>query len=437
MKLSFLSLAVFGLSAFAAQAQTERVVVNPATGVVTAPLPLTVPAGQFKVGTQTLTLPNGTIVGTSDTQTLTNKTISGASNTLSNIAWSAIVSTPTSAAAFGIANGGQMDNLATQGQDGDAGSIVYQNEPVIYGATSASGAAPAYAFAGSHATGLNWDGTNLALYTANGVALSVTGSTGAITIGGTLNVGATTASSLSTASVNNLTFTDPGTGSGATTVTMTAGKTFSVANTVTLQATDGSTLNIGAGGTLGTAAYLTAGVAANNVVQLDGSAKLPAVDGSQLTNLPSSGSGTQTAWQVYCPPGASVNSGTPFTPDGSIYSWNPAESQEDPLNLGSSVAAITPPAGLYLMTATVDWYMATGASNEEAWMYITRSGAIVQAEVTYAPSPSSITGHVQLTATFVAYASGSDTFTVTTYQTNDSADAETLSFMSLGAVLSK
>jgi hypothetical protein len=40
---------------------------------------------------------------------------------------------------------------------------------------------------------------------------------------------------------------------------------------------------------LGSAAVLTAGTSANNAVQLDGSARLPAVDGSQLTNLPSSG----------------------------------------------------------------------------------------------------------------------------------------------------
>ena len=38
---------------------------------------------------------------------------------------------------------------------------------------------------------------------------------------------------------------------------------------------------------LGTAATLNAGTAANNAVQLDGSARLPAVDGSQLTNLSS------------------------------------------------------------------------------------------------------------------------------------------------------
>ena len=40
---------------------------------------------------------------------------------------------------------------------------------------------------------------------------------------------------------------------------------------------------------LGSAAVLTAGTSASNAVQLDGSARLPAVDGSQLTNLPSTG----------------------------------------------------------------------------------------------------------------------------------------------------
>jgi hypothetical protein len=42
--------------------------------------------------------------------------------------------------------------------------------------------------------------------------------------------------------------------------------------------------------TLGTAAALDVGTSATNVVQLDGSARLPAVDGSQLTNLPSGAS---------------------------------------------------------------------------------------------------------------------------------------------------
>lgn len=42
----------------------------------------------------------------------------------------------------------------------------------------------------------------------------------------------------------------------------------------------------------GTAGLLTVGTGASNLIQLDGSSKLPAVDGSQLTNLPGGGSGT-------------------------------------------------------------------------------------------------------------------------------------------------
>jgi len=47
--------------------------------------------------------------------------------------------------------------------------------------------------------------------------------------------------------------------------------------------------------TLGTAAALDVGASASNVVQLDGSARLPAVDGSQLTNLPSASAPSVTS----------------------------------------------------------------------------------------------------------------------------------------------
>lgn len=60
---------------------------------------------------------------------------------------------------------------------------------------------------------------------------------------------------------------------------------------------------------LGSAATLTAGTSANNVVQLDGSAKIPAIDGSQLTNLPTE-LPTQTG-----------NSGKYLTTNGSVVSW--------------------------------------------------------------------------------------------------------------------
>lgn len=53
-------------------------------------------------------------------------------------------------------------------------------------------------------------------------------------------------------SINKVTITQP---ASAATITIYNGKTFTCTNTLTLQATDGSTLWIGTGGTLGSAAY--------------------------------------------------------------------------------------------------------------------------------------------------------------------------------------
>ena len=57
--------------------------------------------------------------------------------------------------------------------------------------------------------------------------------------------------------------------------------------TITLDADDLATSRNSLG--LGSASTLSAGTAAANLVQLDGSGKLPAVDGSALTNLPGGG----------------------------------------------------------------------------------------------------------------------------------------------------
>ena len=58
--------------------------------------------------------------------------------------------------------------------------------------------------------------------------------------------------------------------------------------TLATVATTGAYSDLSGTPTLGTAAALDVGTSASNVVQLDGSARLPAVDGSQLTNLPGS-----------------------------------------------------------------------------------------------------------------------------------------------------
>lgn len=114
------------------------------------------------------------------------------------------------------------------------------------------------------------------------------------------------------AGVTMLTFNSPLTG-GVVTSTGSAGvlangitnsflaqmppNTIKLNNTAsTANAIDGSVAQARSLLGLGTAALLDTGTAAGNVVKLDGSGKLPAVDGSQLTNLAAAGSirkGTQ------------------------------------------------------------------------------------------------------------------------------------------------
>jgi len=77
----------------------------------------------------------------------------------------------------------------------------------------------------------------------------------------------------------------------ATVATTGAYSDLSGTPTLATVATTGAYSDLSGTPTLGTAAALDVGTSASNVVQLDGSARLPAVDGSQLTNLPSGGGG--------------------------------------------------------------------------------------------------------------------------------------------------
>ena len=82
-----------------------------------------------------------------------------------------------------------------------------------------------------------------------------------------------------------------GTPSLATVATTGAYSDLSGTPSLATVATTGAYSDLSGTPTLGTAAALNVGTSASQVVQLDGSAKLPAVDGSQLTNLPSGGGG--------------------------------------------------------------------------------------------------------------------------------------------------
>ncbi len=94
---------------------------------------------------------------------------------------------------------------------------------------------------------------------------------------------------LTNKSINGLTIT-----SSTGTLTITNGKTFSVSNTLTLTGTDGSTLNIGAGGTLGTAAYTAATAYEVPLTFSTGLTRTTNTITANAVNLATSGSGGVT-----------------------------------------------------------------------------------------------------------------------------------------------
>lgn len=117
----------------------------------------------------------------------------------------------------------------------------------------------------------------------------------------------------------NLYFTT-GRASAAAPVQSVAGRTGNVTLSVSdlsglaPVATSGAYSDLSGRPTLGTAASLNTGTSAGNVVALDGTGRLPAVDGSQLTGLPPGG---VTSIALSAPSGFSV-SGSPITTSGTL-----------------------------------------------------------------------------------------------------------------------
>lgn len=126
-------------------------------------------------------------------------------------------------------------------------------------------------------------GTMIASDGTNFVSLGAIDSIGLSAIRGDLGLGtAATTASTAYATAAQGTKADSALQSGGEAVQSVAGKT----GTVSLFKADISDL------VLGTAAPLDVGTSANNVVQLNGSAQLPAVDGSNLTGISSAVEGT-------------------------------------------------------------------------------------------------------------------------------------------------
>ena len=101
---------------------------------------------------------------------------------------------------------------------------------------------------------------------------------------------------------------------------------------------------------LGTAAVLDVGTSANNIVQLDGTGKLPAVDGSQLTNLP--GGGTPSALPIMVLKSNAADAGFGPTIGSLIVPWN-LETYKDTgfshSNTTNTTRAIVDNDGTYLI----------------------------------------------------------------------------------------
>lgn len=117
---------------------------------------------------------------------------------------------------------------------------------------------------------------------------------------------------------------------------------------------------------LGNASLLTAGTAANNLVQLDGSAKLPAIDGSQLINVVGTPAGIGTA--------AYLSVGTAA---GNIPQLN--GSAQLPAVSGALLTNLPTPAGVPVVTLSSNWKVVMGAFTIQGGPCTTSPGGLTTA----------------------------------------------------------
>lgn len=136
-------------------------------------------------------------------------------------------------------------------------------------------------------------------------------------------------------SINNIAFTNPGI---AATLTIAGAKTFTVSNTLTIAGTDGSTLNVGAGGTLGTAAYTAS------------TAYAPAAGSTSIVTLGNVTTGTWSGNVVV--PGKGGTGQSSYT-NGQILIGNTTSGGLDKavLTAGANVTITNTPGGITIAAA--------------------------------------------------------------------------------------
>ena len=176
-------------------------------------------------------------------------------------------------------------------------------------------------------------------------------------------------------SINKVTLTTPATGC---TLTIAEGKTYTVSNTLTLTGIDGSTLAIGTGGTLGTAAYTAAtdyAVTAKGVTNGD-SHDHNGGDGAQiaysgLSDLPTLGTMAAQNTGTYAGPGSSQAFACgALTVTGSVTATG--TTYQDDTKTGIS---IKDSQGTILFDVRMDGFMRIGASTFSPYSYTTASAA--------------------------------------------------------------
>jgi hypothetical protein len=193
----------------------------------------------------------------------------------------------------------------------------------------------------------NLTGTNTGDQTATTLANVAAGTIAAVTVQGALNeldtekaplASPTFTGTPSLPSVNKVAITAPATGS---TLTILDGKTLTASNTLTFEGTDGSTLNVGTGGILGSNAYTNTAFAPLASPTFTGTPSLPSVNkvaitapatGSTLTILDGKTLTASNTLTFEGTDGSTLNIGTGGTLGNSAFSTTLSGSQS--LNFG-------------------------------------------------------------------------------------------------------
>lgn len=199
---------------------------------------------------------------------------------------------------------------------------------------------------------------------------------------------------------------------GTGVLTIAAAKTLTVSNTLTFTGTDGSTLNVGTGGTLGTSAYITLGANVGSWLATPSFANL----NTALTGDDVAGIGTANAWgdgikQTFNPDAttAGINvgavAGDPSAPaDGDV--WYDSSANEFTVRINGANVAL----GSATLPSTQVGYGSVGnvLTGEAPFNYTAASNTIGVDTIQLGTTGVNITNDTDGAITFLGTSTGSD-----------------------------